>query len=437
MTSTPAAQRAEAARLLHRVVSGRQTTDQAVAPAELTPLTQELVYGSLRHHFSLHRAVHAALHRPLNPKDQELESLLVVGAYQLFHTRVPDHAAISETVEACALLGRPWAKGLVNAVLRSCARSGAPEHSFEHPPWLEAALRSDYPEPEKLMAANNQRAPMSIRINLARTTVAEYLTSLAGAGIASRPAEPGDTDGVPAADEVIWLGPETRVLMTPVASRQLPGYAEGLVSIQDAGAQLVAHLLAPTPGDRLLDACAAPGGKLFHLLERHPGSQWTALEKNSRRLAQLNQEAERLGHRNRYQSVEGDATNRDWWDQQPYQQILVDAPCSGTGTLRRHPDIKLLRRAEEIAPVADLQARLLDNLWGVLAPGGKLLYCTCSILSAENDAVVGRFLQQHADAVSEPLRLATGRGTRHGWQLLPTAPDTDGFYFARMSKART
>jgi 16S rRNA (cytosine967-C5)-methyltransferase len=421
---------------LHRVVYQRQTTDQVVAPADLAPLTQELVYGSLRHYFSLSDIVHSALHRPLNAKDQEIESLLIVGTYQLFHTRIPDHAAIAETVDACALLGRPWAKGLVNAVLRKCARLGQPERSFEHPPWLEAALRADHPEPEPLMEANNQRAPMALRINLCRTSVDDYLASLADAGIESRLAQSGGAEEMQAPADVTWLGPETRVLVAPVPSRRLPGYADGLVSIQDAGAQLVAHLLGPTPGERVLDACAAPGGKLFHLMERHPGVTWTALEKNPRRLAQLDAEAQRLGHRD-YQSVEGDATTLDWWDGLPYQSILIDAPCSGTGTLRRHPDIKLLRRQEEITGFAELQGRLLASLWRVLAPGGKLLYCTCSILSAENDEVVGRFLNDQNDAVAEHLRIASGRATRYGWQLLPTEPDTDGFYFARMSKAPT
>jgi 16S rRNA (cytosine967-C5)-methyltransferase len=433
--NTTAAQRAEAARLLHRVVSRRQTTDQLVAPADLSPLTQELVYGSLRHYFSLRQVVQSALHRPLNNKDLEIEALLIVGAYQLFHTRIPDHAAIAETVDAAPLLGRPWAKGLVNAVLRKCASRPAPfERSFDHPQWLESALRAEHPEPEALMTANNQRAPMTIRINVGRTSADAYLAVLADAGIETRPAEARPVEGRKA-DGLTWLGPETRVLSAPIPSRRLPGYGAGLVSIQDAGAQMVAHLLAPAPGERLLDACAAPGGKLFHLMERHPGAEWTALEKNVRRLDQLDQEAKRLGHDD-YQSIAADATTLDWWDGRPYQHVLIDAPCSGTGTLRRHPDIKLLRRPEEIPEFAELQGRLLANLWQVLAPGGKLLYCTCSILAAENDGVVGGFVQRHEDAELDELGIASGRATRYGWQLLPTEPDTDGFYFARMTKAR-
>lgn len=430
--TTPAQHRAEAARMLHRVVVQRQTTDQAIASTELTPLVQELVFGSLRYYFSLSQIVGAALHNPLKPKDRELKSLMIVGAYQLFHTRIPKHAAIFETVAACAALERPWASGLVNAVLRKCDASGPPERSFEHPPWLEAALREDYPDAEAVMAANNGRAPMALRINLTRIRPEEYLASLEQAALPARLAQ--RQDGAATSDAaVIWLGPETRILLAPVPSSRLPGYREGLVSVQDAGAQVAANLVTPQPGDRVLDACAAPGGKLFHLMERHPGARLTALEKNPRRLAQLREEGRRLGHDD-FVAITGDATALDWWDGAPYQQVLIDAPCSGTGTLRRHPDIKLLRRKEDIRTFADLQGRLLANLWRVLAPGGNLLYCTCSMLAAENDAVVGKFLAQQPDAVVQPLQLASGRAMQHGWQLLPTEADTDGFYYARLSK---
>ncbi|MFU8813851.1 MAG: 16S rRNA (cytosine(967)-C(5))-methyltransferase RsmB, partial [Pseudomonadales bacterium] len=416
-------------------------TDQAIAASELTPLVQELVFGSLRHYFSLSHLVRSALHNPLKRKDRELMALMIVGAYQLVHMRVARHAAIFETVEACAALERPWARGLVNAVLRKCAAAadaaaaeGAPlERSFEHPSWLEDALRQEYADAEAIMDANNCRAPMALRINLARTSPEAYLDSLEAAALPARLAQPDDESS--ARDgSASWLGPETRILLAPVPTSRLPGYREGLVAVQDAGAQVAANVMAPKPGERLLDACAAPGGKLFHLMERHPEVELTALEKNPRRLAQLREEGRRLGHEG-FVSLAGDATALDWWEGTPYQHVLIDAPCSGTGTLRRHPDIKVLRKPEDIRSFADLQGRLLANLWRVLAPQGSLLYCTCSILAAENDAVVGRFLDQQHDAVSKPLRLAAGRATQHGWQLLPTGVDTDGFYYARLSKA--
>lgn len=429
MTS-PAEQRAQAARVLHRVVARRETTDQAMGGADLAPLVQELIYGSLRHYFSLAAAVRAALHKPVKEKDRELTSLMIVGAYQLFHTRIPDHAAIFETVSACRHMGRPWARGLVNAVLRKCVAAGRPvERSFDHPDWLAARLRQDYPDADALMAANNARAPMTLRVNLARISPAQYAELLQRADLKVR-----DVVRPHVGDDAAWLAAETVTLAAPVATSRLPGYDEGLVSVQDAGAQLAANLLFPQAGERLLDACAAPGGKLFHLMERHPGVQWTALETSPRRLTQLMDEARRLGH-DGFTAVAGDATGLDWWDGIPFHHVLIDAPCSGTGTLRRHPDIKVLRRADDIDRFADLQSRLLANLWQVLAPGGNLLYCTCSILAAENDAVVGRFLASRQDVRCERLLLASGRPTRHGWQLLPTDAETDGFYFARMTKA--
>jgi 16S rRNA (cytosine967-C5)-methyltransferase len=424
-----AAERAEAARLLHRVAARRQTTDQAFAGVDHSPLVQELVFGSLRHYFSLRRLIGSLLTNPLKPKDQELMFLMIVGAYQLIHMRVPDHAAIFETVNACRLLGRPWATGLVNAVLRKCAQARPEaERSFEHPEWLEGALREGYEDAESIMAANNARAPMTLRINLARTTPEAYLAHLEAARLAVRP-----TNGTLAGSGE-WVGPETQVMLSPISTQALPGHSEGLVSVQDAGAQVAANLLAPRPGDRVLDACAAPGGKLFHLIERYPEAQLIAVEKNPRRMEQLRGDGRRLGHSN-YASLIGDATSLDWWDGIPFQQVLIDAPCSGTGTLRRHPDIKVLRKQGDITAFAGLQQRLLANLWRTLSPGGNLLYCTCSLLAAENDSVIGAFLAQQQDASVSTLKLSSGRATRHGWQLLPTDPDTDGFYYARMIKA--
>jgi 16S rRNA (cytosine967-C5)-methyltransferase len=345
--------------------------------------------------------------------------------------RVPDHAAIFETVEACTELGKPWARGLVNAVLRRCAAGRATDQpSLEHPSWLEQMLRRDYHDAEAIMAANNERAPMTLRINLAQITPTDYLAQLEAAGLSAR--APG---AARAAEDVITQGPETQVLDQPCRVETLPGYREGLVSVQDGGAQFTAALLAPQPGERILDACAAPGGKLFQLLEHCPGALLTALERNRGRLARLKEEAGRLGH-DGFVSLAADAAALDWWDGQPYQRVLLDAPCSGTGTLRRHPDIKVLRRPTDLAPLVALQQRLLSNLWRVLKPGGTLLYCTCSILAAENDEVIAHFLEHQQDALPSPFELATGRATRHGWQLLPTDPDTDGFYYARMIKAR-
>lgn len=423
----PANERAHAARLLHAVVVDGRTTDQVLATADASPLTQELLLGTLRRFFSLERAVAALLHRPMKDKDRDVWLLMLIGVYQLRFTRIPDHAALYETVAACTTLGKPWAGKLVNAVLRRAAAAREPvAPAGEHPPWLEQALRAAYPDAEALMDANNGRAPMALRVNTRRCSPAGYQRRLEAAGIGWRPPGAGTGDD--------GFGPETLLLDEPRPMESLPGYSEGLVAVQDAGAQLAVRLLEPAPGERVLDACAAPGGKLFHLLERHPQAELTALDRSEARLERLGREAERLGHR-QFGRIAADATRLDWWDGVPYRWILLDAPCSGTGTLRRHPDIKLLRRAEDLPALVDLQRRLLEALWQVLEPGGTLVYCTCSILPAENDEVVGSFRAHRGDVLPSPFRLATGRATREGWQLLPIDPDTDGFYFARMTKA--
>ncbi|MAT82765.1 MAG: 16S rRNA (cytosine(967)-C(5))-methyltransferase [Gammaproteobacteria bacterium] len=434
--SEPARERASAARLLRQVVVNRRTTDQAFAERAPSPLVQEMVLGSLRHFYSLRAAVDGSLREPLRQKDQDVYCLMIVGAYQLRHMRVPDHAAIFETVAAVRILGKNWARGLVNAVMRRLSREPAEPHC-EHPRWLEAALTGDYgAAAADIMAADNTRAPMCLRVNLLRTTAEDYDAQLAAAGLTAR--KPGRPEAADTGDGPrLGHGPESRILETPVPVDRLPGFEDGLVSVQDAGAQLAAPLLAGEPGSaagRVLDACAAPGGKLFQLLERQPGLRATALESSADRLAAMQAEAVRLGHTG-VDARLADAATLDWWDGTGFDYVLVDAPCSGTGTLRRHPDIKVLREAADLTGLTDLQRRLMANLWRVVEPGGTLLYCTCSILTVENDDVVAQFLAQHPDAREAGRPLTTGRPTRHGWQLLPTDPDTDGFYFARLRKA--
>jgi 16S rRNA (cytosine967-C5)-methyltransferase len=426
--------RAMAATALKQVVADGRTTDQVMAGNEVAPLTRELVFGSLRHYFSLSDAINAKLQQSIRTKDQDIWFLMIVGAYQLRFLRIPDHAAVFETVSACRDLHKPWARGLVNAVLRGIGPvQEGDERSFEHPPWLESALRETYgADAEPLMRANNGRAPMTLRINLARTDPAAYRSRLAEAGLSFHP--PQAAGGAGAA--ITNLGPETLVLDNPVPVEELPGYGEGLVSIQDAGAQFAAALLDPEPAARVLDACAAPGGKLFHMLERRPEADYTALEPNPARLEHIRAESRRLGHE-AFVAAAGDAATLDWWDGTPFRRILLDAPCTGTGTLRRHPDIKVLRRPGDVSQAAALQQRLLANLWRVLEPGGTLLYCTCSILTPENDAIIAGLLSSHPDVQLEPLKLTSGRPTQYGWQLLPVDPETDGFYYARMSKAAT
>ena len=367
----------------------------------------------------------------------DVYALLLTGAYQLQHTRVPDHAALFETVAATQLLGKAWAKGLVNAVLRKLppgaasadavadAAAGAPAGATaqavtEHPPWLQRRLEDQYgPDAAALMRANNARAPLCLRINTRKIEPPSYRRHLDAAGI-----EYTDT----------WL-PEALVLKAPRPAATLPGFVDGWVAVQDIASQLavVPLLDRVTPGQRLLDACSAPGGKLFRLIEADRALAITAIDSSAGRLAAMRGIADRLGHK-RFECREADALALDWWDGAPFDHLVLDAPCSGTGTLRRHPEIKVIRRSGDIARSAAQQAALLVNLWRTVRRGGTLLYCTCSILAEENDQVVGTFLGNHGDAHSCRISLPTGRATRYGWQLLPLEPVTDGLYVAMIEK---
>ena len=411
--------RARAARNIAAILSGAHTTDWAATGPNQTSLSLELTYGCLRHYFSLREQVDPLLARPLRSRDRDVYALLLAGAYQVQRTRIPPHAALFETVAAAKLLGKPWARGLINAVLRKLPGTAAGQHT-EHPPWLEQRLATEYgADSAALMRANNARAPLCLRINRLKIDPADYRRRLDAAGIRY-----ADT----------WL-PEALALRTPQPAGTLPGFEAGQVAVQDVASQLaVAPLLErAAPGQRVLDACAAPGGKLFRLVEAGGGLSITAIDIAERRLAALREIAERLGHRD-FACRKGDAAALDWWDGEPFDQVLLDAPCSGTGTLRRHPEIKVVRQPADIARCAALQARLLANLWRTVRRGGTLLYCTCSILAEENDRVVGSFLAGRRDAHRCRVTLPAGRATLHGWQLLPIEPATDGLYLALIGK---
>lgn len=442
-----AAVRALAARVVHRVVERGENLDSALA-AELDPglphrdqaRVQALAYGSLRWHH-LHRAlIGRLLHRPLRPRDRILESLLSVGLYQLREPRQPGYATVSATVAAARLLDQPRAAGMINALLRKFQREGAglvdavaaasEEARWSHPQWLIKALRADWPgQHERLLAAAQQPPPMWLRVNLARIS-AEAWQSLPDAPAASPP-----RPELPAALR----------LDVPADVATLPGFADGLVSVQDAAAQLAAPLLAPGPGMRVLDACAAPGGKAAHLLEAAGGElALTALDNDPRRLGRVSQTLQRLGLE--AQVIAGDATRpADWWDGAAFDRILIDAPCSGTGVIRRHPDIKLLRRPADIAALAARQQALLLALWPLLRPGGRLLYATCSLLREENDRVLAGFLARtpgaHLAASELPPQVgAVTLPGAPGWYLLPgvgpagPAEDNDGFYYGLIER---
>ncbi|MCC6202088.1 MAG: 16S rRNA (cytosine(967)-C(5))-methyltransferase RsmB [Gammaproteobacteria bacterium] len=395
-------------------------------------LVSELVRGVVRWWFRYHRILDTLLERQLKPRDDDLRMLLCLGLHQVLDLRVPDHAAVAATVAACDALKKSWGKGLVNAVLRNAIRRRSeleqeldadPRLRFSHPDWLLEALRLDWPDAwERIAAANNMRAPMTLRVNLRRVSRSVYRDLLATAGM----------DAI----ETKWSHAGLS-LRFAVDVDELPGFADGLVSVQDEAAQLAAMLLAPEPGARVLDACAAPGGKLAHLLETHPDLQVQAVESDPVRARRLLATGERIGFDCRITIADVTRT-ADWWDGVPFDAILADVPCSATGVIRRQPDVKLHRRCDDIARLAAQQAAILEALWPALRRGGKLLYATCSVLRTENEDQIARFAQRHSDVAVGFTAGAPACGTtlRYGLQVLPGEHDMDGFYYACLVKNR-
>lgn len=431
--------RAEAARVLARVIEDGQSLT-AVLQQRLEEeedagrdagLLRELCYGVLRHVFSLSALTDALLSKPLRAKDADVRCLIMVGLYQLIHLRVPDHASINETVAATQTLKKPWAKNLINALLRRYQRESVhllghltAVQRYEHPEWLLARLQADWPEAwQAIVAANNARAPMTLRVNLAQGDREAYLAALQAEAI--------DAGPVAAVDTAVQLA-----AAMPVDA--LPGFAVGRVSVQDAAAQLAAGLLGAEPGQWVLDACAAPGGKTAHILEglaaRGGAAELVALDSDARRMGRVAETLDRLALSADLRVADA-ADLAAWSEGERFDRILLDAPCSGTGVIRRHPDIKLLRRESDIKTLVATQAGLLDRLWSVLKPGGRLVYATCSILRAENTAQIEAFLARQADAQEQPLAADWGRPQAAGRQILPGEADMDGFYYAVLEKS--
>jgi 16S rRNA (cytosine967-C5)-methyltransferase len=402
-----------------------------VAPADRA-LVRLLCYGTLRRHWRLQSWISILVDRPLKRRDSVINALLAVGLYQLTETRIPDHAVVSQTVEASRLLRRPKLAGLLNAVLRRFLREdlaavapATPEAQFDHPAWMIDAIRADWPaQADDILAANNARAPMWLRVNTARNSVEQYRGRLSDEGIDAT---------------AIATVPGALRLESPISVDELPGFAEGDVSVQDAAAQIAAPWLLSGISGRVLDACAAPGGKSAHLKELGGNEiDLTCVEQDAERLATIPGNLDRLSLDATL--VAGDASApREWWDGIAYDAILLDAPCSASGVIRRHPDIKLLRRQDDIGRLAELQQRLLEALWTLLAPGGRLLYVTCSIFAAENDEVIASFLETARDARENDMLQnnnirAVMQRKASGFQVLPGTEDMDGFYFACLEK---
>lgn len=431
--------RAQAARVIAQVATQGRSLDAALAQtssatAQERGLLRSLCYDSIRWYIRLDALLQRLLARPGQSLDADVHALAIVGLCQLIYSDVPPHAAVDETVNATRALKQPRAAGLINAVLRRYQRDGAKLAAaidsalsvrVAHPEWLVDAITADWHDrAPAMLEANNQRPPFWVRVNRRRSSGADYRRTLAAAG-----------------HEVVESRFDDHTLLLAKAAdvRDLPGFGAGLVSVQDAAAQLAAHLLEPAPGDRILDACAAPGGKTCHLLELQPAiAELTALDVSKERLVRVHENLERLGLSATV--IAGDAAlPSQWWDGRPFDRILLDVPCSATGVIRRHPDIKLLRRAEDVPVLAERQRALLAEAWHMLKPGGRLLYASCSVMSMETTAVVADFVSAVQSArdvtqdVLQPLGIeGKARGPGHA---IPTGTaGMDGFYYACLEK---
>ena len=427
--------RLAAARALAAVLNGKASLNSSL-PKELDKveardrgLTQDLAFGTARWQPRLDALAERLLQKPFKAADADVHALLLVGLYQLLYSRIPAHAAIGETVGCADKLKKPWAKALLNAVLRRAQRESAeilaelerdPVVRTAHPRWLQKALKAFWPEQwEAICAANNAHPPMILRVNRRHHSRDAYLGLLAERDIAAQ-ASTYSRDGI--------------VLEQACDVHSLPGFAEGWVSVQDEAAQLAADLLDLAPGQRVLDACCAPGGKTCHILEAEPKlAGVVAVDLEEKRLVRVRDNLQRLGLDAQLIAADGRDTQA-WWDGKPFQRILLDAPCSATGVIRRHPDIKLTRQPDDIPALATLQGELLDALWVTLEVGGVLLYATCSTLPTENTEVIEAFLARTSGA--RELDLATEAGIKqpHGRQLLAQQGGHDGFYYAKLIK---
>lgn len=445
--NSSAAVRARAARIVSGVAFEGQSLDalltaESFASAQERGLLRSLCYDSIRWYIRLDALVARLLSRPGQELAPDLHSLAIVGLCQLLYSDIPPHAAVAETVNATREIGEPRASGFLNAILRRFQREQAQlcksvdadiALRSAHPTWLVEALTHDWPDTvATILDANNQRPPFWLRVNRLRCSGEEYRERLAAQGI-----------------EVLASGPvpEMLLLAQAVDVHQLPGFSEGWVSVQDAAAQLAAHLMAPRGGERILDACCAPGGKTCHLLELQPElDELVAVDVSAARLQRVEENLQRLGLRATLEA--GDASDpASWWDGRPFDRILLDVPCSATGVIRRHPDIKLLRRRQDIVTLAQRQGTLLDSMWPLLKSGGRLVYASCSALRAENEAVVAGFLWRESGASDVTAELigqigpsglpvsSSGRKAAAGYPIAAGTAAMDGFYYACVEKA--
>ncbi|WP_339050355.1 16S rRNA (cytosine(967)-C(5))-methyltransferase RsmB [Rickettsiella endosymbiont of Xylota segnis] len=429
--------RATAAQIISRVIKEKISLKDALSAGLNANINsrdrafiQELCYGVIRWYAPLRQLCAYLLKKPLNAADQNVYALLLIGLYQLNYLRTSPHAAVHETVQGARELNKVWAVPLINGVLRSFQRQKAsllkklPKDShFAHPDWLIKKLQQAWPnEWQTILAANNHLPPMSLRVNFLKITRKDYMQKLKDKDITGHLSELSATG--------IILDESSPVI-------KLPGFMQGEVSIQDTAAQLATSLLLLKPGQTVLDACAAPGGKTTHILESQSDLlSCVAVDSDAIRLSKVKENLNRLSLSDtKVQLLCAKAQNlKSIWKEGLFDRILLDAPCSGTGVIRKHPDIKLLRREEDIVKLAEQQYQLISSLWEILKPNGILLYVTCSVLPEENSDVLIRFLSLHADAKEEVLDETWGVACSVGRQIFPQIHGPDGFYYARLRK---
>jgi len=430
--------RQAAARAVATVLNGH-ALDQAVAAQQTDsrqrPFAQALAYTCVRHLGSARALLRLLLSHPDRERPPLLDAVVMCALTELRHMSTPSHAAVGESVAAARALGLPRQAGLINALLRRYLRERKTLDAqlendsvarWEHPQWWIKQLQEDWPDQaEQILTAGDQRGPLWLRVNAQRGDRPGMLTRLAEAGLEAKPH--------PNLADALRVDP-------PVPVEQLPGFANGMLSVQDAAAQRVVEWVQPQPRMRILDACAAPGGKTAHLLERCPDSQVVALDVDAERVERVRENLDRL--KLQAQLICADAGDPDsWWDGQLFDRILIDAPCTGSGVTRRHPDIKWLRRASDPQQLAQTQLRLLRQLWPLLSPGGRLVYTTCSVFRAENQGVIAEFVDTMEETERaqlshwRPTEITVNAWMPHGFQVLPGSDDEDGFFYAAVERA--
>ncbi len=383
------------------------------------------VYGVLRHYFSLSKLLGQLVKKPIKNKDNDIKSLLLAGLYQIHFMRSPAYATVSGNVDAARLLKKPWACKLVNAVLRNYDRDrhkvkDNKTNNLEHPLWYIRKCQSNWPSAWfSILKANNEHPPLTIRTNSRFIARSEYSKLLVSAGLSNK---------------LTQISEQGITLTRPSDPRALPLFKDGAFSVQDEAAQLPASLLELKTASKVLDMCAAPGGKTTHLLELcEPGTSVTAVDNNLRRLKLLEENLCRL--KLSCEVVQGDASNRiSWWNGEAFDRILIDAPCSASGVVRRHPDIKIRRRPEELIDLCNLQLKILEESWTMLSKKGILVYVTCSIFPEENDLIIEKFLTNQKGVGLKKIKMTRGISMNHGHQILPGMQNMDGFYFCRLQK---